>query len=485
MLRFFRINDPYRLLFVLAVVIILGLKAELEFPGTTLPELKGLLVGEMMADGKSMYSEVWDSMPPITAFVQYLFDMVAGRATLPRHIFSVFIIFLQAAFFGIILINNKAFNESNYLPSLLMAALAFFSFDTISLTREIIGSTFLLLAINNLLKEIEFKRQRDETMHNLGLYTGLASLSVFSYLVFFVGIIFLLFIFTRVEIRRFILFLVGFLLPHFILIVWYFWYGNLSALWNNFYLANLEISTRALVSISSLFYLCLIPLFYFLLSLLMMRREARLTKYQSQISQVMFFWFVFGLIEIWLTAFRTPQSFLVCAPPLAYFLNHYLLLTRRKWIAELLLMVLFTGLIVVNSLSVRNWFAKKIDHSAMFVTDIKADIVNKKVLVLDDDVSLYQKNKPSTYVLDWALAKLVFENASYQNIVTVDRMLSEDAPEIIIDPENLMEKFWPSIPDWKKKYKKEGNIYREITSSSNCPSRNVRTDRNLRSSAIP
>ena len=56
MLRFFRFNDPYRLLVVLVVILILGFKAEFEFPSITLAEFKGILVGEMMADGKSMYT---------------------------------------------------------------------------------------------------------------------------------------------------------------------------------------------------------------------------------------------------------------------------------------------------------------------------------------------------------------------------------------------------------------------------------------------
>jgi hypothetical protein len=262
MLRFFRFNDPYRLLFVFAIILVLGIKTELEFPTITTPELKGILVGEMMADGKRLYTEVWDSMPPLTAYTQYVFDLMFDRSELPRHIISWLIIFFQAAFFGILLIKNRAFNESNYLPSLLFSILAFFSFDTVSFTREILGSTLLLLAINNLLKEVEFKRQRDETMHNLGFYLGLASLCVFSYMIFFAGVIVLLFLFTRVEPRRFLLFLFGFLLPHLILNTWYFWNGELTYLWTNFYAANVEWSPVSLVSVKSLLVLTSLPFAY-------------------------------------------------------------------------------------------------------------------------------------------------------------------------------------------------------------------------------
>ena len=118
----------------------------------------------------------------------------------------------SAAFFGKLLLDNRAFNETGYLHSFIFAVLCFLSFDSVSFTREILGSTFLLLALNNLFREIEFKTPRDETIHNLGLFISLATLCVFSYVVFFVGAAILLLMFTRVEVRRFLLFIVGFLL---------------------------------------------------------------------------------------------------------------------------------------------------------------------------------------------------------------------------------------------------------------------------------
>jgi hypothetical protein len=462
MLRFFRFNDPYRLLFVLALVVALGIKAEFEFPSITIPEWKGIWVGEMMASGKRMYSQVWDSMPPATAFTQYVLDWLFDRFTLPRHILSWLFIFFQAAFFGILLINNRAFNESNYLPSLLFGVLCFFSFDTVSLTREIIGSTLLLLAINNLLKEIEFKRARDETIHNLGFYLGLASLSVFTYIVFFLGTAILLFVFTRVDVRRFILFLFGFLLPHLILATWYFWNHELGLLWTNFYVANLEWNTQSFITTRSLTLLVLIPISYYFFSLIMMRRDARLTKYQSQILQVMFLWLMFGLIEVMLTRLRTPQSLLVCIPPLAYFINHYLLLIKRKWIAEIMLWLLLIGVVTISSLSVRN-LIPRIDYSAMFIQEVPLPVQNKKIWVMDDSTTAYLTNKPSGFFLDWQLAKPIFDDPGvYQHVLLVHAAFEKDPPDIIIDPNNQLAGVLTYLPDIRKKYRREGEQYVRI-----------------------
>lgn len=462
MLRFFRFNDPYRLVIVLLVTILLGIKAEWEFPSITIPELKGILVGEMMADGKQLYSEVWDSMPPLTAFVQYILDLAFDRSTLPRHILSWVFIFFQAAFFGILLINNKAFNESGYLPSFLYTLLCFFSFDTVSLTREIIGSSLLLLAINDLLKEIEFKKQLDETIHNLGFYLGLASISSFSYIVFFLGTALILFIFTRVEVRRFGLFAFGFLLPHLLLNTWYFIIGNSDLLWANFYLPNMEFNTHSLISLKSLLLLSLIPTVFFAFAL-MKSRESRFTKYQTQILQVMLLWFVFGIIEVYFTRLRSPQALIVCVPPLAYFISYLFLIIKRKALAETLLWILIGGLITVSSLSVRQ-FIQSIDFSNLVMQQQQVfPWKDKKIMLLDNSLAPYLSNRPSAYFLEWSLCRQVFEEPGYyQHILAVAQALEKDPPEIIYDPQDYMKGVFPYLPDAKRQYRKENDSYIRI-----------------------
>ncbi len=463
MLRLFRFNDPYRLLFVLLVIMLFGIKAELEFPSVTLPELRGLLVGEMISDGKMMYSEVWDSTPPLTAIAQYVMNILFDRNLVPRHIISILIIFLQAAFFGLLLINNKAFDENNYLPSLLFVVLSFFSFDTVSLTREIFGSSLLLLAINNLLKEIEFKKQRDETIHNLGLYLGLASLCVLSYLVFFIGTAILLFIFARVDVRRFGLFVFGFLIPHVMVGTWYFWRGESNLLWTNFYLVTLNFNTLSLISGSSLLMLGLVPLLYLLFSLITIRRGGHLTKYQSQIGQVMFLWLLFGMIEVYFTRLRTPQSVLVCVPPLAYFINHYLLIIKRKAIAEAALWIFILGTVAVNSLSVRN-LIDSIDFGALFIREENhPDVKGKKILVLDASYSVYLTNQPAGFFLEWELVRPVFEEPDYyQHVSMVATAFAKDPPEVIFDPNNLMPRMLKYLPGIQAQYRKEGDRFVRI-----------------------
>ncbi|MFM8914210.1 MAG: hypothetical protein ACKOE6_15045, partial [Flammeovirgaceae bacterium] len=68
MLRFFRFNDPYRLLFVLAILLAVGLSLFTFQQPLTLPELKHFVLGEMLNDNKSMYVQVVDHTPPLFAW---------------------------------------------------------------------------------------------------------------------------------------------------------------------------------------------------------------------------------------------------------------------------------------------------------------------------------------------------------------------------------------------------------------------------------
>jgi hypothetical protein len=122
----------------------------IDTPGTTAPELKGFLIGEELLQEKSLYSEILDTTPPLTSLWEGVMQSAFDRSLTARHIIAFFILLIQSAFWGIILIDNKAFSENTYIPSLLFCLLVCISFDFLSLTGELLGFGFLLLGLNNL-----------------------------------------------------------------------------------------------------------------------------------------------------------------------------------------------------------------------------------------------------------------------------------------------------------------------------------------------
>jgi len=463
-LRFFRINDPYRLLGVLIILILIALPLWIDATALTWPDLKNRVLGEAISEGKLMYIQVYDDTPPLASFFFGVMNWLFGRSMFAWQLFAFFLIFFQAAFFGIMLINNKAYEDNTYLPALIYGLLAFFSFDLLSFSPELLASTFILFTINNLFKEIEFRIQRDDIVLKVGVSIGLASLLVFSYAAFLPAVIFLLAIFARVTLRKALILLSGFALPHAILIMLYFYWDSTPLLWQNFYLPNLYFTKHSLISIKSLFILGLIPLAYFLFSLIMLNRVARFTRYQSQLLQVMFIWLAPSAMVIMLTRELTPHSFYVFLPILSYFISHYLLLIRRRWIAEIMLWFFLGGIIIIGSMS-RYGKITGIDYSALIAdSDTRAQSTGRKIMVLGDDNKVYLDHKLGGYFLNWHLSQELFEEIDYfENIVIIDNAFHTDPPDVVIDNKGLMTKVMDRIPSLKNKYKREGDRYIKIS----------------------
>lgn len=460
MLRFFRINDPYRLVAILIFLVLFSLPLMINPAGLTKPELKSMVIGEALDNGQMMYTEIFDSTAPMAAGTFGFIDWLMGRSIIGRQIIALILIFFQAAFFAILLINNKAYADNTYVPGLLYGLLCFFSFDFLSVTPELLGSTVLLLALNNLFREIEFRVQREGTIINVGFYIGLASVFVFTYSIFLLAAFVILIMFARISFRKSLLLTFGFFLPHVVIGVYYFYNDALPDFWNNFYLENLRHTDINLISGKSLLILGILPITYFVFSLFMMTREARFTKYQSQLFQVMFLWLAFCVVEFFLTRQLTPHSLIIVIPSLAYFFSHYLLLIRRKWIAESMLWILICGVIGMNLLASKGRMGS-VDYSRMFVAQKSAPVTGRRVMVLGDDLSVYRNNDLGGYFLDWRLSERTLNGVQYyDHVLKIAEMFHKFPPDVIVDESGIFGSLATRIPSLNSKYHKQGdNLY--------------------------
>jgi hypothetical protein len=460
LLRFFRINDPYRLLGILVVLILISLPLFLDPVKLTLDGLKMFVLGESLNQGMSLYSEILTSTPPLAAWMQGWIEMLFGRSQTAAQVLSLIFVFFQVSFFTVILINSRAHHENTYLPGLIFGVLALFSFDMLSFPNELIASTVLLFAMNNLFKEIEFRIQRDELVLNLGLYVGIASLLVFSYALYLPGVIVILAIFTRLSLRKALLVLFGFMLPHAFLMLLFYMKGRYAALLENFYLANLNWQDDSSMTITSVLVLSVVPFFFLVFSLIMLNREARLTKYQSQLSQIMFLWILLAIAEVAISGSLKPHQLITCIPPLSYFISHYILLIRRKKLAEFTIwvfMISISGMMYltrynkITSVSYSNLFPKKTLYN---------QIKDKRVLILGSDWGLLENNKMASGFFDWKLSQTVFSELDYfANVVLIDKAFGDRTTDVIVDEENRMREVFKRIPGLQQRYRHEGNLY--------------------------
>lgn len=452
MLRYFRINDPYRLAGLLVIALFLFLPVLIDVPAITYPELKSYLIGEKIMEGHTPYSELIDSSSPITCWFYGLVDFMFGRSLAARHVLSFIIIFIQAILLALIFINRKVFSESTYLPALLTVALYAFSYDTIALTGELIGCFFLLLALNSLFKELEMRTQGDHTVVGLGLLISLASLCSFGYSVFVFGAGFIVIIYSRRELRILFLLFTGFLLPHLLLVCIYYLNGNVMWLFEFYYLPNLGLGSGALVSVMTLIVVGIIPIVFFLASLFIVTRESRLTKYQTQVLRSMFLWLVFSLVYTFLTDDLRPQSLIVFIPPISYFLTHFYLSVQRKLFAEVSIWVFLLGISLVNFVA-RSGYLRNVSYEKLIVNQTENVVQGKRLLVLSDELFYFQHNSLATPLLDWSLTEKILTKVDYyENLTWLYRAFQEDPPDLIIDPQNYMQHFFEMAPKFKREY---------------------------------
>lgn len=461
MLSFFRINDPYRIIGLLFIIIIIHLPALVQPSELTKPELKSILVGERVHETALLYVNVWDSTPPLAALFFGFTDMVFGKTMTAYHLVSILLIFLQAAFFSIILIQSRAFNESTYVPGIVYALLFFFSPDTIVLSPVLVALPLLLLALNNIFGLLAFRLHRDETFLNTGVLLSITSLLDFSLIVFFFYTVLVLSIFTRLGFRKFLLLLFGFLLPHLLLNTIYFLNDHLDLLWSNFYLPNLWAEHVSYMSARGMLYISSVPLVFLLFSIFWLGRGGRFTNYQSQLAQLMWLWLLFAAIQILYAREVRPQALVILVPPFAFFIAHYFLLIRRKKIAGIVFWIFFSSVLSMNLLS-RYGLITSISYEELFVKETKHDTATsgKRILLLGPDADVYKKASPGSPFLDWRISKRIFEGpTTYESVLLLNKTFNEELPEVIVDENNLMNPFFEKLPHHKGNYQKKGDYY--------------------------
>lgn len=459
MIRYFRINDPYRLVGLFILLLIIYIPLFIFDDQITVPELKDLLLGEKQNEGYDMYQDVVDNSAPLAAWTHEILDSLFGRSVLVRHILAFLIIFLQSAYVGILFISKKVFSENTYIPSFLFALLFFFSYDTLALSNELLGSGFLLLALTNIFQEIEFRNERDESIFNAGLCISLASLFAFAFIVYLPCAMIILVLFTRGSIRKFLLLIFGFLLPHLIALSIAYLNNSAVELWEYFYLSNLSFERTEYVDTRTLLTLSAIPLVYFLISLVILNREARFSKYQSQILQAVMLWLAFSVLFVLYTKDLRPQSLIVFIPGFSFVFTLFFLLIRRKKFIHLNSWILLAGIITVAYLS-RFDNIKWVDYSGLRVKKEVGQVVGKRVLVLGEGIELYRDNLLATPFLNWKLSREIFLNPGYyENVTQVYRSFKRDPPDVIVDKKNLLEGFFKRMPEVKNHYVRQGDRY--------------------------
>lgn len=274
---------------------------------------------EALNTGKVIYKDLVSPIAPLSAWVYMVINFIFGKSILALQILSILLVTYQFSLFNNIMLRNKAYNENSYIPALIYALIMFTFYDFFTLSPALISLTFILLVLDNIYLRIENKLE-DATILKTGFFMGIAVLFYLPSIIFLIATVFSFAMLTSLVLRRYLLFLYGFLFPFIIIFTYFFWHESLESLisqWIEFTFIN---NVNALIDFRSILIIIGLPVIIFVISLYKTFTAGRFTNYQVRVQQVMFIMFIAALGSWWVSQEKAPHELLLFVPSFAFLL---------------------------------------------------------------------------------------------------------------------------------------------------------------------
>ncbi len=464
MLQFFRTYDPFRLLTVLLFLLALRLPLLLNVFFIDIPLLSPILdfmlVGERVAEGNSIYKEVFAGIAPFSAWFYAGLDILFGRSTFGYALIGTVLLFVQAIIFNTLLLRRDFLLDRGYVPAMLYVFFGSISFDYLNVSPILLSLTFLLLVLREIFTLTE--NTHDQTLFTIGLYLGIATLFHLPSSIFLFWVSIGLGVFRSTSFRQHLLVLFGFAFPILLLALYFFWNDSFIDFIVQ-YFNSISISPKFYLSIQDFSIILAFPTLFLILAVLNMFSGRSLTNYQSYCRQMMLFWLFASAFSLLLCKYWLPFQFAFFLPPLAFFGTYYLFSIQRKWIAELLFLSVLGG-IGAQLWATRTEIFYPLDYTEAIITrPSNFDLKNEKIWVFGENHSYYIDNKPVTPYLDWELTQNRIEQLdNYQALLLFYNQIEKEKPQFIIDKEKQLPPLFKRIPLLSEKYTTKDSLIYEL-----------------------
>lgn len=123
------------------------------------------------------------------------------------------------------------------------------------------------------------------------------------------------------------------------------------------------------------------------------------------------------------------------------------------------------GIVSVNLLS-RSGRISAVNYEGLFPQQVSSQpqVTDKRVMVLEEGLTVYQQNSLGGYFLDWELSAPLFNDLTkYDHVEIISSCFKEDPPDMILDSKNLMEAVIQRVPAIGMMYRRDGEVYRKIS----------------------
>jgi len=462
LLSLFKINDPYKILIILLVAVIIQLPIFISGINITLPEIEWHMVGAKLVEGGELYIDIYYPIGPLSAQVYRLLSFITPDGYLIYRILGLLLVIVQAVIFNLGLIQYKAYNQNTYVPSLIYVILMMGMEDYITLSPQLMGLTFVLFSISLTFKIIEGRKRVEEDFLKIGLFSGFAALFYPLYILLLIPILIALIFFANTIVRRYLLLVFGATLPFFLTWLKFYWYNQLDEFYFNLDFLFMVGNENSLISWKGLFGMFLIPGLILLYSFLRVMQSLRFINYQVRLQKYYFLYVIFGILIVILDYHKSSHILIVLIPVMAFFITHLFLMLRKIIIAEIFF-ISFLSLIVFQNYNSSFGLIKGsefLDYSNQYAISQIAPSENQgeRILVMGNGTSKYFGNYLSTPYLSWVMLEhQIGQLDNYNTVVDIFENFKKDLPEIIIDERSAMPELISKIPELSKLYTKRSN----------------------------
>lgn len=428
------------------------------FPVTE-PALLWMVLGERLSEGLILYRDVIDDTGPLSAGFFSMMDWVFGRNQTAYELMGRGIILLQIFHWNATLLRYRVFDENTYLPAILMAALFHFSFDMLSLSPSLLGSTFLVFALGQLFSQTVLQKETSESTLLIGIYGGLAAGFHLYFIIFLPYILFTGIVISGFSFRQILLAITGFMLPIVLILVFYFWNNALPDFLEIFPLL-FSYPKYSYQSILAWLIPAGIPIVLAGIGLIASTFFRGATINQQKQRQLIVLWLIFSALVFFMIKKQASFQLVVFVPGLSYLLTQFFLNFKSTILGKLAFYVIFLGLPVTGVLY---WQSQSQNFNRYFVEEAPEykSIAGKEILVMGDDSHPYLYGKLGGPFLNFHLSKeFLFQEKSLESKTRVYRMVNQQKPEIIFDPEGFFKEFMEEFPATKTWYEeKEKGVF--------------------------
>ena len=276
---------------------------------------------------------------------EFIFTWISSP--LFQNIIACVLIFLQAALLNRIFIKNRISNESTLLPGMFYILFMSILPGFLGLNPILIGNTFLLIAISEMLKTYKKPRASGQ-IFNTGFFISVASLFYFPFLAFVIfGIVGIMSL-RSFKIGERLQLICGAFIPLFLMGSWMYFLKTLSKFYPDYFSLNFGVFNQF---VSSQYTWITIGVFMMIITLVVLGYNGFTMKKSIQVQKkidVLYWTVLVSFLSVFLVDSITESHFIVVIAPISGLFALLFLRIRNKMTMELIHLMMLAGVFVMH-----------------------------------------------------------------------------------------------------------------------------------------